>query len=53
MLLSPVVATFLGFVLLHQHLTVIQMFGSALVLGSVWMGQRQSGTVIVSQLARR
>jgi probable blue pigment (indigoidine) exporter len=39
MLLSPVVATFLGFVLLHQHLTVVQMLGSALVLGSVWVGQ--------------
>jgi probable blue pigment (indigoidine) exporter len=53
MLLSPVVATFLGFVLLHQHLTVLQMFGSALVLGSVWMGQRQGRTAVVSQLARR
>lgn len=41
MLLSPVVATLLGFVLLNQRLTVVQMFGSALVLGSVWLGQQQ------------
>jgi probable blue pigment (indigoidine) exporter len=45
MLLSPVVATFLGFVLLHQHLTVVQMLGSALVLGSVWVGQLQGQRV--------
>lgn len=53
MLLSPVVATFLGFVLLHQRLTVVQMLGSALVLGSVWMGQRQSRPAVANQLARR
>lgn len=53
MLLSPVVATFLGFVLLHQRLTAIQMLGSALVLGSVWMGQRQTRSAAVSRLASR
>jgi probable blue pigment (indigoidine) exporter len=42
MLLSPVMATFLGFVLLNQRLTVVQMLGFALVLGSVWLGQQQS-----------
>lgn len=42
LLLSPVVATLLGFLLLHQRLTPVQMAGAALVLGSVWMGQRQS-----------
>jgi probable blue pigment (indigoidine) exporter len=42
MLLSPVVATLLGFVLLHERLTLVQMLGFTLVLGSVWMGQRQS-----------
>lgn len=42
LLLSPVVATLLGFLLLQQSLTAVQLFGSALVLSSVWMGQRQS-----------
>lgn len=42
LLLSPVVATLLGFLLLQQSLTTVQLFGSALVLSSVWMGQRQS-----------
>lgn len=42
LLLSPVVATLLGFLLLQQSLTAVQLFGSVLVLSSVWMGQRQS-----------
>jgi len=38
-LLSPLVATLLGYFLLRQTLTVVQLFGAALVLGSVLMGQ--------------
>ncbi|MFA7403444.1 MAG: DMT family transporter [Pelobacteraceae bacterium] len=41
-LLSPIVATLLGYLLLHQSLTVTQMIGGVLVLGSVWVGQRQA-----------
>lgn len=48
LLLSPVVATLLGFVLLQQRLTVVQLLGFVLVLGSVWMGQRQSGPAAVN-----
>jgi probable blue pigment (indigoidine) exporter len=40
-LLSPIVATLLGYLLLHQSLTITQMIGGMLVLGSVWTGQRQ------------
>lgn len=39
-LLSPVVATLLGFVLLHQTFTPIQLLGIAIVLLSVLMGQQ-------------
>lgn len=39
-LLSPVVATLLGFLMLDQRFTVPQMFGVGLVLSSVWLGQR-------------
>lgn len=39
-LISPVVATLMGFVLLHQTLTLIQLIGMAIVLTSVLIGQR-------------
>jgi probable blue pigment (indigoidine) exporter len=39
-LLSPVVATLLGFALLHQTLTLIQLIGIGIVLISVLIGQR-------------
>lgn len=39
-LLSPVVATLLGFALLHQTLTPIQLMGIGIVLISVLIGQR-------------
>lgn len=39
-LMSPVVATLLGFVLLHQTLTTIQLTGIAIVLMSVLIGQQ-------------
>jgi probable blue pigment (indigoidine) exporter len=39
-LMSPVVATFIGFVLLHQTLTPIQLMGIAIVLISVVSGQQ-------------
>jgi probable blue pigment (indigoidine) exporter len=41
-LLSPLVATLLGYFLLQQTLTVVQLFGATLVLGSVWLGQLQN-----------
>jgi len=40
-LISPVVATLMGFVLLHQTLTLIQLIGMAIVLASVLIGQRK------------
>jgi len=40
-LLSPIVATLLGYLLLHQSLTFTQMIGGLLVMGSVWTGLRQ------------
>ncbi len=39
-LLSPVSATVLGFVVLGQALTPVQLAGALLVLASVWLGQR-------------
>ena len=42
-LLSPLVATLLGYFLLQQGLTMVQLVGAALVLGSVWLGQFESG----------
>ena len=41
-LLSPVVATLLGFVVLHQTLTLTQTLGATLVLVSVVAGQQFS-----------
>jgi len=40
-LMSPVVATLLGFVLLHQTLTLVQLIGIAIVLMSILVGQRK------------
>jgi probable blue pigment (indigoidine) exporter len=39
-LLSPVVATIAGWVVLHQRLSVTQILGAALVIGAVTVGQR-------------
>ncbi|MES2537328.1 MAG: EamA family transporter [Pseudomonadota bacterium] len=39
-LLSPVVASLLGYLILQQSFTVPQLFGVGLVLASVWLGQR-------------
>lgn len=39
-LLSPVIATLIGFVLLHQTFTPIQLIGIAIVLMSVLIGQQ-------------
>ncbi len=41
-LMSPVVATLIGFVLLHQTLTPIQLIGMAIVLMSVLLGQQMN-----------
>ena len=40
-LLSPIVATVLGYLVLSQGLTATQVVGGVLVLWSVWAGQRQ------------
>jgi probable blue pigment (indigoidine) exporter len=42
-LMSPVVATLMGFVLLHQTFTPIQLIGIAIVLMSVLIGQQTNG----------
>lgn len=39
-LLSPVMATLLGFIVLGQRLTPLQLLGGGLVLWSIWAGQR-------------
>lgn len=39
-LLSPVMATLLGFLVLGQRLTPLQLLGGGLVLWSIWAGQR-------------
>ncbi len=39
-LLSPVTAVLLGWMILQQTLTSLQILGAALVLGSIWLGQR-------------
>jgi len=44
-LLSPIVATALGYLVLRQSLSMIQMLGALLVLASVWAGQRRSAGV--------
>ena len=44
-LLSPVTAVILGWVILDQTLTGLQVFGACVVLGSVWMGQRAARPV--------
>jgi probable blue pigment (indigoidine) exporter len=40
-LMSPVVATAAGWLVLGQTLTVLQVLGAAFVLGALWLGQRQ------------
>ena len=42
-LMSPVVATLIGFVLLRQTFTPIQLIGIAIVLMSVFIGQQTNG----------
>lgn len=39
-LISPIVATTAGLVVLHQTLTASQLFGAGLVLSAIWIGQR-------------
>lgn len=38
--LSPTCAVLLGWIVLGQHLSAIQITGVAVVLGSIWLGQR-------------
>ncbi len=42
-LLSPIVATTAGWLVLHQQLTGAQMAGAVIVLGAIWIGQRSHG----------
>ncbi len=39
-MMSPVTAVLLGWLVLSQSLSPVQMLGAAIVLGSVWAGQR-------------
>jgi probable blue pigment (indigoidine) exporter len=39
-LISPLVATLLGWLIAHQRLAPLQLVGAALALGAVWLGQR-------------
>jgi probable blue pigment (indigoidine) exporter len=43
-LMSPIVATVAGLVVLHQTLTPAQLLGAALVLTAIWVGQRPAPT---------
>jgi probable blue pigment (indigoidine) exporter len=45
-LLSPLSASVLGFIVLDQHLTVLQSLGMVLVLAGVWLGQHKAAVVI-------
>jgi len=40
LLLSPVTAVLLGWLFLNQTLTVLQLAGGILIIGSIWLGQR-------------
>ncbi|MFC2969251.1 EamA family transporter [Acidimangrovimonas pyrenivorans] len=40
-MMSPLTAMLLGWLLLGQSLTPVQLAGAAVVLGSVWLGQRR------------
>ncbi|MEE1611886.1 DMT family transporter [Microvirga sp. CF3016] len=42
LLLSPVTAVLLGWLFLNQTLTVLQIAGGILVIGSIWLSQRAS-----------
>ncbi len=39
-MMSPVTAVLLGWALLGQDLSPVQLVGAAIVLGSIWAGQR-------------
>ncbi|WP_448952782.1 DMT family transporter [Labrys neptuniae] len=41
--LSPVTAVLLGWIFLGQRLSALQIAGFALVIGSIWLGQRAGG----------
>ncbi|WP_299488340.1 EamA family transporter [Acaryochloris sp. IP29b_bin.137] len=43
-LMSPLVATLIGYVFLQETLTLIQLLGVAIVLGSVLLGQKKPST---------
>ena len=47
-LLSPIVATTAGWMLLDQPLTIIQLLGAALVLIAISLGQRRTGGAVRS-----
>lgn len=49
--LSPLTAVVLGWVLLGQTLSGLQLAGVAVVLGSIWMGQRGGAAVARAQPA--
>lgn len=49
--LSPVIAVFLGWSMLGQHLTSLQIMGALIVLGSIWLGQFSPNHTLVSPIA--
>lgn len=48
-MLSPVTAVLLGWLWLDEFLTATQLAGAAIVLGSIWVGQRAARPTKVSQ----
>jgi probable blue pigment (indigoidine) exporter len=52
-LLSPLVAVVIGWAARGERLTVAQIVGSLLVLGSVWVGQRPQKAAAVSAVESR
>jgi probable blue pigment (indigoidine) exporter len=50
-MMSPVMAVILGWLVLGQSLSVLQGIGAAIVLGSVWAGQRANRPVSADPVA--
>ncbi|RXV58468.1 EamA family transporter [Roseovarius sp. A46] len=51
-MMSPVTAVLLGWVVLGQSLTLVQGLGAAIVLGSVWAGQRANRPFVTGARVR-
>ena len=53
LLLSPVTAVLLGWLLLDQTLDAMQVTGGILIVGSIWLAQRANGTRAFSSSASK